>query len=169
MEFFKKITPFELSDGATKLIGKDWGLITAGTKKKYNTMTISWGGIGFLWNKPVTYTFIRPQRYTKEFVDKEEKFSLTFFDEHYRQDLTYLGRTSGKQLDKITQTHLTPLFFEGIPYLKEAKLVMFCKNLYKQYLTEQAFLFPETIIKNYPNLDFHMLYISEITSIWIKE
>lgn len=169
MKSFKKINPFDLSEGATKLIGKDWALITAGTTEKNNTMTISWGGIGFLWNKPVVYTFIRPQRYTKKFIDEQEQFSLTFFDEPYRKDLTYLGRVSGKQQNKMLETNLTALFFEDIPYFHEARVVMFCRNLYKEYLKEQSFLFPETVDKNYPLRDLHMMYISEITSMWIKE
>ena len=70
-------------------IGKEWMLITAGTKEKINTMTASWGSLGVMWGKNVAFTFIRPQRYTKEFIDDNNTFSLCFFPEEYKKDLSY--------------------------------------------------------------------------------
>ena len=81
-------------------IGSDWMLITAGDKEKANTMTASWGGFGVLWGKNVAYIFVRESRYTKEFLDKKDTFSLTFFEGH-KMDLKYLGAVSGRNEDKI--------------------------------------------------------------------
>jgi flavin reductase (DIM6/NTAB) family NADH-FMN oxidoreductase RutF len=91
MNKFKEIKPEELNKSTFKLIGKDWMLITAEKDNKVNTMTASWGGFGIMFAKNVVYIGIRPQRYTKEFVDNSNTFSLTFFDETFRKQLSYLG------------------------------------------------------------------------------
>ena len=66
----KEIKATELTDNLFQTIGKEWMLVTAGTPEKFNTMTASWGGTGWLWNKPVAFVFIRPERYTYEFIEK---------------------------------------------------------------------------------------------------
>ena len=63
------LNPFEM-------IGGSWMLITAGTEDSFNSMTASWGGMGFLWNKNVVFTFIRPERYTYEFTRKTNCFQF---------------------------------------------------------------------------------------------
>ena len=85
MSDWKTITPEQLTQNPFSLIGKDWGLVTAGTTEKVNTMTVSWGGVGIMWGKPVAFIFIRPQRYTKQFIDKEEELTLSFYSEEYRE------------------------------------------------------------------------------------
>ena len=82
MSQWKEITPEEITKNPFRLIGKDWALVTAGNQEKVNTMTISWGGVGSMWGKPVAYVFIRPQRYTKQFIDAQEELSLSFYDEN---------------------------------------------------------------------------------------
>ena len=126
---FKEISPNEIRDNPFKLIGKDWMLVTAGDKSKFNTMTASWGGVGILWNKPVAFTFIRPQRYTFEFTEQGEYYTLSFFDEEYRKALNFCGTKSGRDYDKVKETGLTPVFSEDAPYFGEAKLVLVCKKL----------------------------------------
>ncbi|MFZ2028154.1 MAG: flavin reductase family protein, partial [Lactococcus raffinolactis] len=93
-------------------IGKEWLLITAGTADNCNTMTASWGGFGFLWNRNVATVYIRPQRYTKTFVDGTDTFTLSFFNGDFRKVMTYLGQTSGRDADKIVKAGLTPHNFE---------------------------------------------------------
>ena len=104
MSDFIKINPEEIKDNPFKLIGKDWGLVTAGTKDSFNTMTVSWGGVGIMWNKPVAYTFIRPQRYTFEFLEKNDHFTLSFYGEEYRKALSFCGSKSGRDYDKPAET-----------------------------------------------------------------
>ena len=94
-------------------IGRDWCLITAGNKGSYNTMTASWGGVGILWNKEVATCYIRPQRYTKEFVDREEYFTLSFFPDGWREALNFCGKYSGRDRDKAAETGLKP-FYDGL-------------------------------------------------------
>lgn len=91
-------------------------------------MTASWGGVGVLWNKNVATVYIRPQRYTKEFVDGNEKFTLTFFSEQYRNALTYLGRVSGKDGDKIKESGLTPMEWKEQSLLRKHSLFLSVKS-----------------------------------------
>ena len=101
-------------------IGKEWALISAGDKNKCNTMTVSWGGVGVLWGKNVVYIFIRDSRYTKEFIDNGEFFSMSFFNEKYRDALSYCGKESGRNVDdKFKGAGLTPAFRHNIPYPDE--------------------------------------------------
>jgi len=80
-------------------LNKEWALLSAGNKDAFNTMTISWGEMGTLWNKPVMTCFVRPQRYTKEFIDSNDKMTLSFFNGEHMKDLTVLGRESGRDGD----------------------------------------------------------------------
>ena len=144
-------------------------LITAEKDGKVNTMTAAWGGLGNMWNKDAAYIFIRPQRYTNEFVDSAETFSLTFFERDYRDALSYLGKASGRDENKIEKAGLTTVFCDETPYFDEAKIVLVCKKLYKQMLTPDSFVDKSILDTWYQAEDFHYMYIGEITKIMIKE
>ena len=107
-----KIDIKELQSNAVSMFDDQWCLITAGNKDSYNTMTASWGAMGELWNKDVCFIFIRPQRYTLEFTEREEYFTLSFFGEEYKKALTFCGRNSGRDCDKVKEAGLTPVEFE---------------------------------------------------------
>ena len=114
MNQYKIITADQFRKNPFKLIGKDWMLVTAGNEEKVNTMTASWGGLGVMYGKNVAFIVIRPQRYTKEFIDREDTFSLSFLDKKYRKTLNYLGTVSGRNEDKITKSGLTLARYENI-------------------------------------------------------
>ncbi|HNX24854.1 MAG TPA: flavin reductase family protein [Spirochaetota bacterium] len=153
-----------IDENVFKLIGSDWMLITSGTKDSFNTMTASWGGFGVLWNKPVSYIFVRPQRYTYEFLERNKSYSLSFFDEKYRKALTICGSKSGRDIDKVSEAGLTPVMSDnGIVHFAEAKLVVECSKLYYQDIDPSQFL-DNSINKLYDN-DYHRMYIGEITGI----
>ena len=167
MNNFIDISPKSLERNPFKLIGEDWMLITAEKDGKVNTMTASWGGLGVMWGKDVAFTVIRPTRYTKEFVDNSDTFSLSFLNRAYKEELSYLGTVSGRDEDKITKSKLTVAHFEGTPYFDEAEMVMICKKLFAQPYNPESFIgFDEG--KWYPNKDYHTLYISEITKVLIR-
>ena len=168
MSEFKEIAPQEIAENPFKLIGGDWALVTSGSEESFNTMTISWGGVGIMWNKPVTFSFIRPQRYTYEFIEKNGFFTMSFFDESYRKALAFCGSKSGRDVDKVKETGLTPAFTEdGVPYFAEAKLVLVCKKLYAQDLNEQSIV--EDFVKDsYNGDDYHRMYVSEIVKALTK-
>ena len=169
MSDFKKITAEELTANPFKLIGKDWMLITAGDKEKFNTMTASWGGVGIMWGKPVATAYIRPQRYTFEFIENGDYYTQSFFDEEYRDALKFCGSKSGRDYDKVKETGLTPVVDNetGAVYFKEAKVVFICKKMYAQFLNEESAL-TEEVTKWY-NGDYHKMYMSEIVSVLVKK
>ncbi len=169
MKNFIEINPDELDKSPFKLIGKDWMLITAKKDDKVNTMTASWGGLGVMWGKDVAYIVVRPQRYTKEFIDNAENFSLTFFDDSFKKQLSYLGSVSGKNEDKISKSNLTIIDLNRTPYFEEGKMSIICKKLYAQEFKPECFIDTNLDEKWYPNKDYHTLYIAEIEKILIKE
>ena len=116
---YKEIKPIDLNESTFRLIGHDWMLVTAAHNSRVNTMTASWGGFGVLFNKNVAYIFVRPQRFTKEFVDGSDRFSLSFFDKSFKKELSYLGTASGKDEDKINKAGLTTLYLVETPYFEE--------------------------------------------------
>ena len=144
-------------------IGKEWALISAGDKNKCNTMTVSWGGVGVLWGKNVVYIFIRESRYTKEFIDNGEFFSMSFFNEKYRDALSYCGKESGRNVDdKFKGAGLTPAFRHNIPYPDEANLVLLCRKMAAVPITEDTFVDPQIMPKWYSDNDMHVMYVGEI-------
>ena len=165
---FREISVEELKDNPFTLINKDWMLITAGNQDKHNTMTASWGGVGELWDKYVSTIYIRPQRYTLEFVEREDFYSLCFFGPEYRQALSLCGSKSGRDVDKDAATGLTPRFDQAAPYYEQARLVFICRKLYKQDMTEEAFLDKSLLDKWYDN-DLHRMFIGEIVKVLVKE
>lgn len=164
---FKAIDIKSLEFNPFELIGDKWMLITAGNEDKFNTMTASWGGLGVLFNEPVVFSFIRPQRYTFEFVENNEYFSISFYDEKYKDKLTFCGTKSGRDVDKVKEISFTPIFNEEAPYFKEAKLVFICQKIYGQFLDPDGFI-DQSLEKNYNN-DYHKLYVGKIVKAIIKE
>ncbi len=146
------------------LIGDRWMLVAATDKEgKTNAMTASWGGMGVLWGKKVVFVFIRPQRYTKKFVDDAEVFSLSFFDESYKTMLGYMGKVSGRNEDKIAKSGLTLTDKGGAPVFKEASMTLICRKLYRQTMKEENFIDTSNVEKWYPQKDYHDVYVAEIT------
>lgn len=150
---------------AITMIGKEWMLISAGSREKYNMMTASWGGLGVMWNKSVSNIVLRPQRYTLEFVDQSEYYALSFFGENYRSALNYCGSHCGRDVDKEKETGLTPVFDAEAPYFSQARLVLICRKLYKQKIDPNGFFDKSLEEQNYPNKDYHEHFIGEIVKV----
>ena len=158
---FKETMPELLADNPFELIGKDWMLITAGTPQSFNTMTASWGGLGVLWERKVAFCFIRPTRYTYEFVERSDTFTLSFFEERYRKALSFCGSHSGRDVDKIKKAGLTPVNKGSFVYFDESRLVLACRKLSFQDISPDHFL-DQSINDLYPEKDYHRMYIGEI-------
>ncbi|HOP08452.1 MAG TPA: flavin reductase [candidate division Zixibacteria bacterium] len=166
---FKIIKPTDIPDNVFKLIGRDWMLVTAGTIDKYNTMTASWGGFGHLWNRDICWCVVRPQRYTFGFMEQADRFTLSFFTEEYRDALKFCGTKSGRDHDKATETGLTPFSTEsGAVSFEQARLVLECRKDYIQDLDPRGFLDPK-IHSEYPNKDYHRMYLGEIERCLMRE
>ncbi len=164
---FKEIKVTEIPFSVFELKNK-WMLVTASKGDQVNTMTASWGGFGIMWNKEVAFVVIRPQRYTKEFVDNSESFSLSFFNDSFKKQLSYLGSTSGRDENKIEKAGLTVAYEGATPYFTEAETVITVKKLYAQPMEENCFIEKDIIDKWYKDKDFHILYIAEIEKVLQK-
>ena len=161
----QKIDPKTLDRNVFSAIGEQWMLITAGTADNCNTMTASWGGLGVLWGGPAATCYIRPQRYTKEFVDREEYFTLAFFGEEYRKALSLCGSKSGREVDKVKECGFTvKTAVCGAPYFEEAELVLVCRKRFAQPMDPENI--PQEIQdKWYAAKDYHTMYIGEIVEV----
>jgi flavin reductase (DIM6/NTAB) family NADH-FMN oxidoreductase RutF len=161
---FVEIAPAALADNVFRVIGRDAMLITAGTPARFNTMTASWGGWGHLWNRDVTFSFVRPQRYTFGFMEGAEHYTLCFFAAEHQAALDFCGSHSGRDVDKIAATGLTPVADDatGAVYFAEARLALVCRKLYAQDLTADSFVDRGVIGETYAKADFHRMYVGHI-------
>lgn len=165
----KKITPQELNKNAFDLIGKQWAMITTKSADgRVNTMPASWGGIGILWHKPVTYIFLRPQRYTRELLDASETFSACFLPEEYRKQLQYCGAHSGRDTDKLSTCQFEAITMDGAPVLAQSEIAITCRKLFCQQFDPASILDPAIDAANYQNKDYHYFYVSEILGVYEK-
>ena len=165
-----RIDPKRFAENPIALIGEEWMLVTAGTPGNFNTMTASWGGLGFLWGRPVAFVFVRKSRLTHEFIEKNEMLTLSFFDpEKYRNALQICGSRSGRDCDKMALTGLTPEKTEnGSTTFGEARLVVECRKLYADTIEKGHFIDPEPLQQWYADNDFHTMYVVEIVGVWMS-
>lgn len=151
------------------LIGKQWMLVTAGTKESFNTMTASWGGLGILWNKNVATIYIRPSRYTHDFIEKSDKLTLSFYPEEYRKALQICGSKSGRDCDKVAEAGLTPVELEdGAVTFREARMTLVCRKLFRTEMEEDNFVDKGIFGQWYSNPEeggAHTIYILEIEKV----
>lgn len=150
------------------LWAEQWLLLTAGefAQGRFNTMTVAWGSLGTMWGKPFAQVVVRPSRYTLEFIEQYDSFTLSVFPENCRKALNLLGSRSGRDGDKIAESGLTPeaSVEVGAPCFAEAELVIECRKVYWQDVTPTGFVDPD-IEKNYPQKDYHRVYFGEIVAV----
>lgn len=161
-----KITDF--NENVFTKIGKEWMLVGAANGEKINAMTASWGGLGIMWGKEVAFVFIRESRYTKEFIDESEKFSLSFFEDEYKKMLGYMGKVSGRDENKIEKANLRLVNGFDVPVFEEAGMTIVCKKLYSQKMNAESFTDKTCIDKWYSDNDYHTMYVAEIERILCK-
>lgn len=147
-----------------KTFHADWALLTAGTMDDFNTMTVSWGGLGTLWNKSVATVYVRPCRHTYGYMENSEYFTVSFYPEEYKKDLALLGKLSGRDGDKVAKTGLTPAAAPNGVTFSQAKLTLVCKKLYAQDLDASAI--PQDVMEaSYAVEPVHRMYIGEVVQI----
>ena len=169
LENFVQIKPEDIEDNIFKLIGTDWMLVCAGTLSNFNMMTASWGCAGVLWRKPVSISFVRPQRHTFSFMENNGWYTLNFFGEEMRDILNLCGTVSGRDLNKMDIEGLTPIQTpKGNVVFAESRLVLECRKMYYDDIKPELFqVFELEMI--YPSKDYHRFYIGEIAGAWLKE
>ena len=166
MQGFHEI-PAEELENITRLFAKDWALITAGDEQTVNTMVGGWGYAGYMWKKPVISCLIRPQRHTYHLAEENDRLSLCFLPDGYREALQLCGKESGRDMDKFAAAGLTPAFLDGVPYVAESRLIVFCRKIYVDDLKKECFIDKE-MLSHYPKDDFHRMYVCEIEKAYKK-
>ena len=164
---FKEISAKEIDGNLIKAISDEWMLISAGDKNCYNMMTASWGFAGEMWGEDSVIAMIRPQRYTMDFVEKNDYFTLSFYG-NQKEIHKVCGSKSGRDVNKTELTGLNPVFQDGTVYFKEARLVLVCKKMYVDILKEENFI-NKSPLKWYENKDFHYMIIGKIEKVLIGE
>ena len=143
---------------------KKWALLTAGNKDSFNTMTISWGGLGTIWGKPTATVYVRTSRYTHEFMDKYDYFTVSFYPEACRKTLGILGTKSGREMDKMHESGLTPVAAGEAVTFAEAECTLVCKKMYMQSLDPERM--PEDVVQALYAKDApHDMYLGEVLEI----
>lgn len=162
----KHIAAEDFNSNVFDLLANGWMLLTAGEKDggNFNTMTISWGMFGTLWGRPCVQVVVRPQRYTMEFLEKYDTFTLSAFPMEYRKALSYCGANSGRDGDKIAEAGLTVVDSEEVeaPTFAEANLVFECRKLYVDKFNGKNFLDKGIVKDCYPSRDYHVIFIAEV-------
>lgn len=154
----------EFTTDILSVFDKKWALLTAGTEDNFNTMTISWGGLGTLWGKPVATVYVRTSRYTHDFMDSNGYFTVSFYSEECRKVLGVLGSKSGREIDKMNESGLTPVKVGDSMSFQEAEVTLVCKKLFKQQLDVANI--PKDVAKAmYEGQAPHDMYIGEIVDI----
>lgn len=165
---FQETTMRKLNVSPVKMIAEDWALLTAGDKSAFNTMTVSWGGVGELWGKDVAFVFVRPQRYTYAFMEKNAYFTLSFFDGGYKKELGVCGAKSGRDIDKCKETGLIPVAVDDAVTFTQAKTVLVCRKVAFQDLDPNGFL-DASIMDTYAAKDYHRMYVGVIEKVLVAE
>ncbi|MBR5520727.1 MAG: flavin reductase [Oscillospiraceae bacterium] len=149
---------------AFRLYNNEWALVTAGPVDNFNTMTISWGGLGTLWNRPVATVYVKPIRYTHGFMDANDYFTVSFYDEQHKEALAYLGSHSGKDEDKVATAGFTPVTVGESTTFAQAKITLLCKKVYRQDMTVETM--PQFAIdRYYTDEEPHTIFIGEVVDI----
>ena len=165
----REIQPTEIKANSIALFDQDWALVTAGVPGDVNTMTISWGSLGELWNKPVVTVYVSSDRFTHEFMERNDHFTVAFFPEECRQALIYLGSHSGRDSDKISESGLTLEFLEsGQPSFAEASMVIEARKIYGAPFDKEGFGDVPVNFYGSRGMGIHSVYIGEIEHVWVR-
>lgn len=168
----KEVSYKDLEFNVFNMFAKEWFILSAGNEHDgCNGMTISWGQLGCLWgqNDPVAVVYVRPQRYTKGFIDCEELFTMSVLPKELGKAKSIFGTVSGRDEDKVAMAGLTPVYEDGTVYYKEAKLVFVCRKMYAQELQEKGFFYPDTVSADYSDKDFHTMYVGKIEKVLVRD
>lgn len=173
-ELFDTIDVKNIKDDVFTLVGEDYGILTAGTPEKSNSMVTSWGGWGIVFGKPGVFHFLRSNRYTLELIREQQAYTVSFFDNEFKDDIMQFGMKSGRDSDKMKETKLTAVQTpDGNPAYKEAKIILECR------LAEVTTVAPEDFYNDEDRKfvtdahaetgDWHKLVLSQITKAWVRK
>ena len=166
---YHEIAPQKAREELFTLFDRDWAILSAGTKASFNSMTVSWGGAGTLWGKPAVTVYVRPQRYTLEFLRREPFFTLGFFTPQQHGLLAPFGAKSGRDCDKYALAGLKPVFLDQAVFPEGARLVLLCRKLCEQPMDPGGFCDPSIDRTFYAAKDYHHLFVGEVQQVLVKD
>lgn len=166
---WQKIEPRDIEGNVFRMFHEEWFEVAAGKPGDMNLMTIAWGTMGMLWNKPVVTVYVSTSRYTYEFMEKNDYFTITHFPASMRDKLQYLGTASGRDEDKVAGAGLTAEFTDlGNPIFAEADLAIECKKLYAEQFKADLMPLEQRQWYDERGLGIHVAYVGEIVNVWKK-
>lgn len=165
---FKEISINDLQVNPVTMFSEGWAILTAGSKDSFNGMTVSWGAIGEIWGKASMFVFVRPQRYTNEFCDKSDYFTVSCFNGSHRKELSFFGSKSGRDFDKFKETGLSAITDGDFVYCGDAETVFLCKKTAKTEFLPENF-YDSEIDGCYASKDYHYIYVGEIVKVLVKK
>ena len=166
---WQKIEPTEIEGNAVKMFADDWFELAAGQEGDMNLMTIAWGSLGELWGRPVVTVYVSTSRYTNQFMEKNDYFTITHFPASMREKLQYLGTVSGRDEDKVKGANLSVEFTElGNPIFAEADLAIECKKIYAEQFKAELMPVEQREWYNNSGNGIHVAYIGEVVNVWKK-
>jgi flavin reductase (DIM6/NTAB) family NADH-FMN oxidoreductase RutF len=173
-ELFGPIEAKDIPGDVFTHVGTDYTIITAGDPEHYNSMVASWGGWGILFNRPSTWCFLRSSRYTLELIRKEQAYTMTYFDEAYKEDILLFGSKSGRDTDKMKESKLTSVQTPaGNTTYKEARLILECKLIEVTTVSPGDFYTEEgrqfITDAHAETNDYHKIVFGEITAVWLRK
>lgn len=165
---YRSITPDKIPGNIINMLREDWMLITAGNDRQFNMMTAGWGGLGMMFGKPVAFCFIAPTRHTYQLMEKNDTYTLSFYTEAYRDVLKLCGSKSGKDVDKVKESGLTPLTTpNGSKAFSEAWMIIECRKTVAQSITPEAITDPK-LKEEWSTKQLYKMFIGEIINVWVK-
>ncbi|MCR5067427.1 MAG: flavin reductase family protein [Erysipelotrichaceae bacterium] len=155
-------------DNMFRLFDKGWALVTSGSIDDFNTMTVSWGSLGTLWSRSIVTVYIKPCRYTHQFMEKNDHFTVSFFDEQFREDLALLGSKSGRDGNKVAETSLEPVSMDGTVGFRQARVTIICRKIYHSDFDPE--IIPASAMEKYYQSEApHTMYIGEVEKIICRQ
>lgn len=163
------VDPKTLTPEIFRIFGTQNALLTAGDKERCNTMTIGWCQLGFVWNQPVCTVYVRPERYTYEFTEANDHFTVSVLPGEYKKTMAFCGTKSGRDVDKVRECGLTVCYGAGgAPFFDEAELVLVCKKVYVQDMVPTAVADGTNVLPFYKQGGWHRMYMGEVVEAYIK-
>ena len=163
----QEISVNELVVHPFELWSTNWALLSSGdfASHNFNCMTVGWGSLGVMWNKPFVMVVVRPQRYTRQFIDAGDSFTLSVFPTQYHETLELLGTKSGREMDKVNASGLTPIASAQVasPSFDEAELILECRKMYFDDFEPKHFL--ADFIGALYDKDYHRMYFGEVVAV----
>lgn len=165
----REIKAKEIKQNMFSMLHDNWGIVCAGEGESASGMTVSWGGTGIMWERPVVTIYIRPQRFTKTLIDANDRFSLSFLPEDMRNISQFFGRNSAADgIDKFAESGASAVFEEEVPYVDGADMVFICRKLISGEFDPDRIYDSCNDSTYYPDKDYHTYYIAEIEKVLVK-